>query len=532
MSEQHAHPDVVVVGAGMGGIVAIHRLVEAGLSVVGLEAAPDVGGVWYHNAYPGARVDLESDVFCYTGDADLYREWAWSERYATQKEVLAYLHRAAEKFDVRRHIRFNTRLEHAQWDPEAQRWRLHTEDGTTIEPRFLVMATGQLSRPRDPNFPGLADFRGQWLQTSRWPQEGVDLTGKRVAVVGTGSSGVQTITEIAGHVGEMVVFQRTPHFVIPANNRAADRTRRAMMANRADDLRMALTHTSPGCFFPPPAGPADAFTFEEQQALVQQRYDFGTQSLVTVFSDQGVDWDSNTIVSEFVRAKVRDMVAERGLPEHVIPADYPIGTKRLIMDVGYYDALLQDNVTIVDVSGEARLSLTETGVRTATAEYEVDVVIFAVGFEAFHGAIDEAGIRNESGLSPTSFWTEGPATYFGLQTRGFPNLFFMTGPGSPSVLANMFLGSEHHADVITDLIVHMRENGLTLIEPRQDAQDAWGEHAAAAAEPLIRRQIDQYMITVTKAGDRVFIPYVGGFDRYVEQVNEALADGYRGWEFS
>ncbi|WP_457966918.1 NAD(P)/FAD-dependent oxidoreductase [Arthrobacter sp. D1-29] len=525
-------PDVVIVGAGIAGIYGIKRLRETGMSVLGIEAAPEVGGVWYHNGYPGARVDLDSDMFNYFFDEELYKTWDWEDRYATQPQVLAYLKHVADKYDVRRSIRFNTRVIGTTWQPKEKRWLVETDDGATLSPRYLVMATGQLSRPRDPQFEGLHDFEGEWYQTSRWPHDEVELAGKRIAVIGTGSSGVQAATAIAEVADHLTVFQRTPHYSIPAQNRRPDESRRQRLRGRFPELWNELSQTHFGGFAPPPAGPASAFSTEDQQLLLQQRWDFGSQSMVGVFSDQAVDWDTNTLVAEFVRSKVRDKVEDPAIRAAVVPDEYPIGTKRLILDTGYYEALNQDNVNLVDMRSEPIVRLTPHGIQTTGREYEFDVIVFAMGFEAFTGALDDANIRNADGVTPSQAWDRGPQTYLGLQTRGFPNLFFLTGAGSPSVLANMFVANQHHVDVLAELFTHMNEHGFSVVQPQQRDQDAWVAHSAEVAEKLIRREINQYMVKVTDDGTRVFIPYAGGFKAYYAKVKDEIDTGWPGFEFA
>lgn len=527
----NASPDVIIVGAGIAGIYGVKRLRELGLSVQGIEAAPEVGGVWYHNAYPGARVDLDSDMFNYFFDEDLYKEWDWTERYATQPEVLAYLKHVADKYDVRRDIRFNTRVIGATWNPATKRWDIETDTGDSASARYLLMASGQLSRPRDPHFEGLADFKGEWYQTSRWPDHKVDLEGKRVAVIGTGSSGVQAATAIAEVAGQLTVFQRTPHYAIPAHNRPAEIRRRDRLRSRFPELWDELVQTQFGGFAPPPAGPAANFSIEEQQLLLQQRWDFGSQAMVWVFTDQGIDREVNTLVAEFVREKVREKVLDPRIRDAVVPDEYPIGTKRLILETGYYEALNQDNVDLVDMRREPIERITADGIQTSGGSYEFDVIVFAMGFEAFTGALDGANIQNAEGITPSQAWDRGPQTYLGLQTRGFPNLFFVTGAGSPSVLTNMFVGNQHHIDVFADLITHMEQNGLATVQPRQEQQDAWVTHSAEVADRLIRRQVNQYMVKVNDDGTRVFIPYAGGFKKYHASVQQEIDSGWAGFEF-
>ncbi|WP_312858137.1 flavin-containing monooxygenase [Pseudonocardia pini] len=527
------HYDVVVVGAGMGGIYAIHRFRSQGLSVLGIEGAPDVGGVWYHNAYPGARVDIESANYCYFFDPELYREWSWTERYAAQPEILAYLRHVADRYEVRPHIAFEQWVNGAQWDPESNRYHVTTDAGLAVTAQFLVMTSGQLSKARDPDFPGLADFRGEWFQTSHWPHEPVQLAGRRVGVIGTGSSGVQTITAVAKEAAHLHVFQRTPNYSVPAYNRPADQRKYARLASKVEEVYREIMQTPGGLILPPGRGSSKDYTAEQIQQMLEERWAFGGQSLLSLFTDQGIDPEVNEVVAEFVRTKVRDTVRDPETAERLVPDAYPIGVRRLCIDTGYYETFNRDNVTLVDLREEPIERLVPQGIRLASGrEIELDVVIFALGFEAFTGALDGADIRNEEGRRPSDNWTRGPRTFLGLTTTGFPNLFLVTGPASPSVLANMNVANVQHLDFVADLVAHMRERGYERVEPTVEAQDEWTEHVASIAEPMLRRKVDNYMVHVNRDDDsRVFIPYPGGFGDYVTRCQAVVDDGYAGFDF-
>ncbi|WP_353108107.1 NAD(P)/FAD-dependent oxidoreductase [Gordonia sp. (in: high G+C Gram-positive bacteria)] len=529
----HTDYDAIVVGAGMGGIYGVHRLVSQGLSVLGLEGAPDVGGVWYHNAYPGARVDIESASYCYFFDRELYNEWEWSERYAAQPEILAYLRHVADRFDVRKHFRFNTYMTSGTWNEEQGHYLVTTEDGESFTARFLVMCTGQLSKPRPPTFPGLDEFTGEWYQTSAWPQEGAELQGKRIAVIGTGSSGVQAITALAPVAEHLTVFQRTPNYSVPARNRPADARKRTRFADNIDQVWDELMTTGSGLILPPTRGASSQYTPEQIEQLLEERWAFGGQSLLSLFTDQGIDPEVNEVVAQFVRERVLDTVTDPETAEALVPDEYPIGVRRLCIDTGYYETFNRDNVSLVDIKADPIETITETGIRlTSGREIELDVIVFALGFNAFTGALDQAGVRNEAGLAPSDRWVRGPRTFLGLTTHGFPNLFLVTGPGSPSVLANMNVANVQHLDFVGDLITYMDEHGYLRVEPTQQAEDEWTEHAASIAEPMLRRKHDNYMVHVNHDdGSRVFIPYAGGFNEYVDRANQVVADGYAGFDF-
>lgn len=522
--------DVVVVGAGLGGIYAIHKLVGEGWAVKGYESAPDVGGVWYHNRYPGARVDVESIYYSYP-DPELTREWKWTERYPAQPEILAYLRFVADRWDVRRHISFETRVTSVHWDGDQHGYRVAADDGSVVRARFVLMATGQLSEARRPDFANLDSFEGQWYLTSHWPLDAPDLAGKRVGVVGTGSSGVQVVTALADVATSVHVFQRTPNYSVPAQNVPLAPEVLAEHQARADGLKDLLWKRSNAMVIPGPEVSGHDLTQEEQLALLEERWAYGGHTMNLVFTDQNTDLEVNSVVSEFVRKKVRDQVVDAEVASALEPNAYPIGTRRLIVDTGYYQAFNRPSVSLVDLRREPIAEIVPAGVRTTQRTVELDVLIFALGFDAFTGALERIDIRNEEGETPTDGWARGPQTYLGLMTSGFPNLFLLTGPGSPSVLANMVMGNVHHVDLVAQLLAHMRERGHRRVEPAVDAEREWTEHVAEVASPLIRLTVENYMVHVNADGSRVFIPYAGGFDRYVRHCAEIVANDYRGFVF-
>lgn len=520
--------DVIVVGAGFGGVYAIHRLAKEGFSVLGLESAAGVGGVWYHNRYPGARVDIDSIEYTYYFSDELYREWRWTERYAAQPELLRYINFVADKFDVRRRILFNTPLTGAQWRPEEARYHVTTGAGGRFTCRHLIMATGNLSAPRTPDFPGLEDFKGQWAQTANWPVTPIDFKGLRVGVIGTGSSGVQVIPALAEQAARVYVFQRTPNFSVPARNGPADDTTHAAIAADVGGARARLLATQGGVSGREPGRAAVAYTPDEQRERLERQWARGGQAMKEVFADQSVNQATNDIVSEFVRSKIRETVKDPVVAEKLAPKDHPIGTRRLCLDTGYYETFNRPNVTLVDVSADPIERITATGIQTRQTSYDLDFIVFALGFHAFTGAIDRANIRNEQGRSPTDHWDRGPKTMLGLMTTGFPNLFILTGPGSPSVLANMVLMNEHHVDWVADCLVYMRDGGFDTIEPTAEAQDAWTAHVAEAAGSLLRVQVNNYMVHVNDDGSRVFMPYIGGLSNYVSRSSGVASANYEG----
>ncbi|CAN5184083.1 NAD(P)/FAD-dependent oxidoreductase [soil metagenome] len=525
--------DVVIVGAGMGGIYAMHRYREQGLSVLGIESAADVGGVWYHNRYPGARVDIESYYYCFFFDKDLYEEWQWTERYPPQPEILAYLDHVATKYDVKRHFHFNTWMTGAQWEPDHDRYSVTTDTGEAYTCRFLVMASGQLSKPRKPAFEGLDDFQGEWVQTSQWPERHIELRGKRIAIIGTGSSGVQAIPVLAEAADQLYVFHRTANYSIPANNGPLDRPKYADIASRIDEVWAGLQQHPAAAPVPLGVKTASEYSPAEQHALLEERWAYGGHTMNGVFTDQGTTKETNDIVSEFVRDKIRSIVKDPATAQILVPTEYPIGSRRLCVDTDYYDTFNRDNVTLVDVTTDPIVRITPTGIQTENHHYAVDLIVFAIGFNAFTGALEQANIRNETGEQPSDSWSRGPTAYLGLMAHGFPNLFLVTGPGSPSVLANMIVSNVQHIDFISATIDFMKQQGHTRIEASEKAQELWADEVAGAASRLLRLNVENYMVHVNEDdGSRMFIPYAGGFHTYAARCNEVIANDFEGFEFA
>ncbi len=526
--------DVVVVGAGFGGLYAIHRLRQAGLSAIALESGGGVGGVWFHNRYPGARVDIESLDYCFQFSPELSRDWRWSERYAAQEELLRYLNFVADRFDLRKDIRLNTTLASATWRPARALYDLRTDSGEEIACRYLMLATGNLSAAREVKFPGLDTFRGEWVQTSHWPERDVELEGRRVAVIGTGSSGVQTVTAIAPRVEHLYVFQRTPNFSAPARNAPLPQDAVDAVLN-TPNRRDALLQTSLGAILglPGPLLTYGEYSEAERVARLEAQWALGGQGLNRVFADQGLNHDVNKVVADFVRAKIAEIVRDPDVAEQLSPRDHPIGTRRLVLDTGYYETFNRDNVTLVSVASDPIERITPTGIQLRSgASYDVDLIVFALGFHAFRGAMDRIDIRNDKNETMTDAWRRGPRTYLGLMTAGFPNLFHLTGAGSPSVLSNMALMNEVHADYAVSMIEHARAGGYDTIEPELAAQDAWTAEVAVAASKLLRLNVDNYMVHVNADdGSRVFMPYTGGLARYNDVCREVAAQGFKGFAF-
>ena len=526
MSGHAADVDVLVVGAGLGGLYALHSLQQRGLTVTCMEAAPALGGVWYHNNYPGARVDLESETFCYLFDESLYRDWKWSERYAAQSEILGYLNHFADRYELRPLIQFNARVASLTWSVSEDLYEVRSTDGVVLRATFVVLATGQLSAPRTPEFDGLSEYGGEWYRASDWPKSDVDLRGRRVGVIGTGSSGVQITTALACQVEELWVFQRTPNYSVPAQNRDRSDLQHEFAGSRFERLRQGVFSSAMGFLAPPPAGRWSDFDECERQQLLEQRWAHGGQSLLSTFTDQGVEWEANSGVGDFVRRKINERIGGRGGLAPLIPSDYPVGTRRLCVDTGYYEQFSKDNVHLVDLRKQPIQGFRKGGLSVAGAgEVNLDAVVFALGFEAFTGALFGMDIVGRNGQRLRDAWVLGPRTLYGVMINGFPNLFVATGPGSPSVLANMFAANVQHMDFIGELITQTRDRGAATVEADGTAESAWSEHVQEVARGLIRYQVDNYFVHRNADGSRVYFPYTGGFSRYIGYCEDEVAAG-------
>ena len=521
--------DVAVVGAGIAGLYLLHRLRAAGFSVTVLEAADDLGGTWYWNRYPGARCDVDSMFYSYSFDDDLQQEWEWTERYATQPEILRYLNHVAERFDLRRDIRFGTRVRAARFDEENGTWTLEAEDGARIHSRFCIMATGCLSAPNAPDFPGLEDFAGDLFRTSNWPHREVDFTGQRVGVVGTGSTGIQLIPVVAEQAAQLIVFQRTPNYVIPAQNRPLDPEEVREIKARYDELRETAKTTPGGFNFIANDVSALSVGEEERNREFEKRWQLGGIPFLGAFNDLALDAAANETAQEFVRAKIRRIVADPETADRLCPDNF-FGCKRLCLDTGYFETFNRPNVRLVDVAKNPIERITEAGVQVAGTVHELDALILATGFDAMTGALNRIEIRGRDGAALKEKWCAGPRTYLGLAIAGFPNLFIVTGPGSPSVLSNMMPSIEHHVDWITDCLGYLRDRAAATIEADRGAEDDWVEHVNEVADRTLRVGCDSWYIGANIPGKpRVFMPYIGGVPAYRKKCDEVVAAGYEGF---
>lgn len=533
--------DVLVVGAGFAGLYMTLRARRMGLTVTGVEAADGVGGTWWWNRYPGARCDVESLEYSYSFDEDLQQEWEWTERYATQPEILTYLEHVADRFDLRRHYRFGTRVVATTWDDDRWIWRVETDDGVAVEARFVVMATGCLSVPIEPDIPGLTSFEGPLLRTGQWPHTEPDLTGLRVGVIGTGSSAVQAVPLLAERAEELVVFQRTPTYAVPAHNRPLDPDEVAEIKARYPQLRAEARQMSIATGSRVPRADRSALEVDDEArtARYEEAWERGGLTFLGTFNDLLLSPESNETAAEFVRGKIRELVDDPEVAERLMP-DQVIGCKRLCVDTGYYATYDRPNVRLVDLRDTPIDSVTPTGVRVRGADgadgsaedVELDVVVLATGFDAMTGALERIDVRGRDGRSLRDAWAEGPRTYLGLAVHGFPNLFTVTGPGSPSVLTNMIVSIEHHVDWIAGVLGHLEAAGHDTVEADEQAQAEWSAYVNAVADLTLFPSCGSWYLGANVPGKpRQFMP-LPGFPEYTAAVADVVADSYRGFTFS
>jgi cation diffusion facilitator CzcD-associated flavoprotein CzcO len=521
--------DVVVVGAGIAGLYQLHRLRERGLTTRVFEAGDGVGGTWFWNRYPGARCDVESLSYSYSFSPELEQEWTWSEKYPTQPEILRYVNHVADRFDLRRDITFETRVLSAVYD--GGRWTVTTDGGETVSAQFVIMATGCLSASKTPEVPGIESFRGETFHTGHWPKEGVDFTGKRLGVIGTGSSGIQSIPIMAKQASEMTVFQRTPNFSMPAGNRPLTDDEVATM--KADYRAWREAQRTSGFGVPVPEATQSALEVasEERTATYQAGWDQGSLvGILTAYTDMITDKAANDTAAEFVRTKIRAIVKDPEVAETLSPRSFPFGTKRPCLDSGYYETFNADHVRLVDLRKTPLVEITEKGLRTSEEEYEFDAIVFATGFDAMTGALAAIDIRGVDGVALVEKWGEGPRTYLGLAVAGFPNLFTITGPSSPSVLSNMMVSIEQHVEWITDCIAFVRERGLAAIDATPEAEDAWVRHVEEVGNYTLYPTADSwYMGSNVPGKPRVFMAYIGGVGVYRQKCDDVAAKEYEGF---
>jgi cation diffusion facilitator CzcD-associated flavoprotein CzcO len=533
-SEHTTRLDVVIVGAGFAGMYMLYRLRRLGLSVRVFERGSGVGGTWFWNRYPGARCDVESMDYSYSFSPELEQEWEWTERYPTQPEILRYLNHVADRFDLRGDIQLNTRVTQAHYHDDTNRWILETVDGQQVSAQYCVMAVGCLSSVNRPTFKGLSSFEGSSYHTGNWPHAGVDFSGQRVGCIGTGSSAIQAIPQIAKQAAHLFVFQRTPNYSVPAQNGPLDAaTQLEIKAGYAERRRKARESRAGFPLDPPQLGALEATAQERERTYEAGWLKGGIAALNGSFNDLMFNSEANQTAAEFVRRKIRETVHDPAVAEALVPTDYPIGTKRLCIDIDYYQTYNRDNVTLVDVRRAPIEEITPTGLRTRDAEYALDSIVFATGFDAMTGPLFDIDIRGSGGQTLRSAWIDGPRTFLGIATAGFPNLFMITGPGSPSVLSNMVVSIEQHVDWIADCLRYLSEHAVDRIEASVDAQTRWVEHVNEVANKTLYPLANSWYVGANIPGKpRIFMPYVGGVGVYRQKCDEVAAAGYQGFNLT
>jgi cation diffusion facilitator CzcD-associated flavoprotein CzcO len=524
--------DMVVVGAGFGGMYATWKFREMGLNLIAIEAGGDVGGVWYWNRYPGARCDLLAVDYSYGFSDVIQQEWTWSEQFAAQPEILAYARFVADRLDLRRHYRFDTRVTGAAWDDARQLWTITTDDGAVIEAPFCIMSTGPLSHPTDPDIPGIDRFGGMLLRAAKWPHTEPDLKGKRIGVLGTGSSGMQIIQTLGRTECELFVFQRTPSFTLPMRNRKHSPEYTAELKRNYPSIRALCRLNPTGGARPVSTRPFFSLPPDHRQELMEEAWAHGGHTFLGIFSDLMINQEANDQVADFVRGKIRESVKDQTLAEKLIPRGYPIFARRPCLDSGYYETYNLPNVHLVDCLSDPIMEITERGIRTQSGEVELDVLILATGYDALTGAMLAFPITGRSGRKLADKWAGGPRSLFGIMMHGFPNLFMTTGPNGPAALANIITISENDVDWIAALIRHMRAAGQGAAEAGSAAEDAWMDRISTLARgSLITKARTWWVGANVKGKPQGMLMFTGGFVKYREACEEAARDGYRVLDF-
>ena len=528
--------DAVVIGAGFSGLGMLRRLRDVmGLSVQVYETGSGVGGTWYWNRYPGARCDSESYIYCFSFSKELLQDWTWSGKYPEQPEILSYLEHVADRFDLRRNIQFDTRITAATFHEETNLWEITTDRGDRVTAQYLITAIGCISTSNVPPIEGLDSFQGDWYHTGAWPHDPVDFSGKRVGVIGTGSSGVQSIPVIARQARSLTVFQRTPQFTVPARHRAADRQfiEEEVKPNYEEILEQARWSQGGGGRAPIEQS-ALAVTEAERNRIYEEQWEKGGYEFSGgSFADLMTDRAANDTAADFIRDKIRQTVKDPETCQKLLPHDHPFGAKRGLLDTGYYATYNRDNVHLVDLRRTPIRRITPTGIRTSERDFQLDVIVFATGFDAMTGTFFKIDIRGRNGLALRRKWSEGPKTYLGLQVAGFPNMFMITGPGSPSVLSNMPVSIEQHIDFIADFISWMRERNVVTAEADPQAEEAWVAHVNEVANTTLYVHANSWYLGANIPGKpRVFMPYPGGVGPYRQKCNQIANDGYEGFILS
>jgi cation diffusion facilitator CzcD-associated flavoprotein CzcO len=527
--------DAVVVGAGIAGIYMLYRLVKLGMQVVAIDAAPGVGGTWYWNRYPGARCDIECLDYSYSFDDTLQQEWQWSERYASQPEILRYLDHVVDRFELRSHLRLGTRVDSMHFDVTTARWSVRTDAAETVHATYCAMATGCLSTPKLIEVAGLESFGGRWVHTSRWPHEQVDFSGERVALIGTGSSGVQVLPALAAEAESVTVFMRTPPYCLPARGLSFDdgevERRKASYPEHRERARHSFTCISDELAVVDPRSAHSVTEAERRRAFENGWAHGGLLPVLLAFDDVISDPSANRFAAEFVKSKIKSIVSEERTAESLTSIDYPLAAKRPCLDMGFYAAFNRDNVRLVDLRRTPIERITASGISTTAEEVAFDTIVLATGFDAMTGSLLKVDIRGLDGVSLRDHWALEPRCYLGVMPAGFPNLFLITGPGSPSVQSNMWCSIEQHVEWVADCIEHLRDRQIAMISARPDAEDEWWNHVQDLSRCSIYEQADSWQIGANVPGkSRVFMAYVGGLAEYREHCDSVARGGYVGFE--
>ena len=524
--------DVVVVGAGFSGLYLLYRLRKAGFSTRVFERGGDVGGTWYWNRYPGARCDVESLQYSYSFDEQLQQDWHWPEKFSAQPDILAYANHVADRFNLKKDIEFNIEVKASWFDENLKTWKITTNTGEEINAQYFIMATGCISTTQIPNIKGLSDYVGKTFHTGDWPHEEVDFSGQSIAVIGTGSSGIQSIPVLAKQAKKLTVFQRTPNYSIPSQNEPMTKKYERSWKDVYSERRKEMRYSAHGSLKDLNDVPALSVDEDQRQELYTKRWAIGGTGFLGSFNDLLTNADANYTAAEYVRQQIKRVVKDKETAEILCPRSYPIGTKRICIDTGYFETYNRENVKLVDISKKPIQRLVADGIIVDDQLYAFDSIIFATGFDAMTGSIFNVDIKGRGGLALKEKWNAGPKTYLGLMSASFPNLFMITGPGSPSVKSNMIMSIEQHVDLVIETLLSMRRKGLSVVEPELEAENKWVDHVQEVANKTLFPQANSWYMGANIPGKpRLFMPYIGGVGAYREICEEIVANNYRGFKF-
>ena len=524
--------DVVVVGAGFSGLYLLYRLRKAGFSTRVFERGGDVGGTWYWNRYPGARCDVESLQYSYSFDEQLQQDWHWPEKFSAQPDILAYANHVADRFNLKKDIEFNIEVKASWFDENLKTWKITTNTGEEINAQYFIMATGCISTTQIPNIKGLSDYVGNTFHTGDWPHEEVDFSGQSIAVIGTGSSGIQSIPVLAKQAKKLTVFQRTPNYSIPSQNEPMTKKYERSWKDVYSERRKEMRYSAHGSLKDLNDVPALSVDEDQRQELYTKRWAIGGTGFLGSFNDLLTNADANYTAAEYVRQQIKRVVKDKETAEILCPRSYPIGTKRICIDTGYFETYNRENVKLVDISKKPIQRLVADGIIVDDQLYAFDSIIFATGFDAMTGSIFNVDIKGRDGLALKEKWIAGPKTYLGLMSASFPNLFMITGPGSPSVKSNMIMSIEQHVDLVIETLLSMRRKGLSVVEPELEAENKWVDHVQEVANKTLFPQANSWYMGANIPGKpRLFMPYIGGVGAYREICEEIVANNYRGFKF-